>query len=137
RFRRSIENKPTILLAIEQQPIAGSCSSLLLQLGMQSVSGQMGNLHPSDSSRKAAVWESPARQCRVDLERRIQSRGDETVLPHTPATRTRNQRGTNPITIRTQASAIRDLRNKNRLGGMRRRIINLSMTQWLNDSITQ
>jgi hypothetical protein len=33
RFRRSVENKPTILLAIEQQPIAGSCSSLLLQLG--------------------------------------------------------------------------------------------------------
>jgi hypothetical protein len=33
RFRRAIEHKPTILLAIEQQPIAGSCSSLLLQLG--------------------------------------------------------------------------------------------------------
>ena len=33
RFRRAVENKPTILLTIEQQPIAGSCSSLLLQLG--------------------------------------------------------------------------------------------------------
>jgi hypothetical protein len=33
RFRRAVENKPTILLAIEQQPIAGSCSSLLLKLG--------------------------------------------------------------------------------------------------------
>jgi len=33
RFRRAVENKPTILLAIEQHPIAGSCSSLLLQLG--------------------------------------------------------------------------------------------------------
>lgn len=32
RFRRAVENKLTILLAIEQQPIAGSCSSLLLQL---------------------------------------------------------------------------------------------------------
>jgi len=32
RFRRAVEHKPTILLAIEQQPIAGSCSSLLLQL---------------------------------------------------------------------------------------------------------
>jgi recA bacterial DNA recombination protein len=32
RFRRSVEHKPTILLAIEQQPIAGSCSSLLLNL---------------------------------------------------------------------------------------------------------
>ena len=32
RFRRAVENKPTILLSIEQRPIAGSCSSLLLQL---------------------------------------------------------------------------------------------------------
>ena len=33
RFRRAVENKPTILLAVEQHPIAGSCSSVLLQLG--------------------------------------------------------------------------------------------------------
>ena len=33
RFRRAVEHKPTMLLSIEQQPIAGSCSSLLLQLG--------------------------------------------------------------------------------------------------------
>ncbi|SPF50303.1 RecA domain protein (modular protein) [Candidatus Sulfotelmatobacter kueseliae] len=33
RFRRVIEHTPTILLAIEPQAIAGSCSSLLLQLG--------------------------------------------------------------------------------------------------------
>ncbi len=33
RFRRAIEHTPTILLAIEQQAIAGSCSTLLLQLG--------------------------------------------------------------------------------------------------------
>jgi hypothetical protein len=32
RFRRAVEHKPTILLAIEHHPIAGSCSSLLLQL---------------------------------------------------------------------------------------------------------
>jgi len=36
RFRRAVEHKPTILLTIEQQPIAGSCSSLLLQLGVPS-----------------------------------------------------------------------------------------------------
>jgi hypothetical protein len=35
RFRRAVENKPTILLAIEQHPIAGSCSSVLLQLGSE------------------------------------------------------------------------------------------------------
>ena len=32
RFRRAVEHKATILLAMEQKPIAGSCSSLLLQL---------------------------------------------------------------------------------------------------------
>jgi len=36
RFRRAVEHKLTILLAIEQHPIAGSCSSLLLQLGVLS-----------------------------------------------------------------------------------------------------
>src|SRR5579859_683724 len=36
RFRRAVEHKPTILLAIEQQAIAGSCSSLILQLGVLS-----------------------------------------------------------------------------------------------------
>jgi hypothetical protein len=33
RFRRAVEHKATILLAIEQLPIAGSCSSMLLKLG--------------------------------------------------------------------------------------------------------
>jgi hypothetical protein len=36
RFRRAIEHTPTILLALEQHPIAGSCSSLLLQMGVLS-----------------------------------------------------------------------------------------------------
>ena len=33
RFRRAVEHTPTVLLAVEQQPIAGSCSSLQLRLG--------------------------------------------------------------------------------------------------------
>jgi hypothetical protein len=33
RFRRAVEHKPTVLLAFEQHPIAGSCSSLLVKLG--------------------------------------------------------------------------------------------------------
>jgi len=40
RFRRAIERTPTILLAIEQQAIAGSCSSLLLQLGSSKTLGE-------------------------------------------------------------------------------------------------
>jgi recombination protein RecA len=33
RFRRAVEHTPTVLLAVERQPIAGSCSSLLIRLG--------------------------------------------------------------------------------------------------------
>ncbi len=33
RFRRAVEHAPTVLLAIERQSIAGSCSSLLVKLG--------------------------------------------------------------------------------------------------------
>jgi hypothetical protein len=42
RFRRVIERTPTVLLVVEQQPIAGSCSSLLIQVsGVRSqVSGK-------------------------------------------------------------------------------------------------
>ncbi len=32
RFRRAIEHTPTVLLVLEQQPIAGSCSSMLLKV---------------------------------------------------------------------------------------------------------
>jgi hypothetical protein len=34
RFRRAVENTPTVLLAVERQSIAGSCSSLLIKLGL-------------------------------------------------------------------------------------------------------
>jgi len=32
RFRRAIEHTPTVLLVLEQQPIAGSCSSVLVEV---------------------------------------------------------------------------------------------------------
>jgi hypothetical protein len=35
RFRRAVEHTPIVLLAIERQSIAGSCSSLLIKLGPQ------------------------------------------------------------------------------------------------------
>jgi hypothetical protein len=85
RFRRAVEHKPTILLAIEQQPIAGSCSSLLLQLGSTKFSGQAMSSPQSDSSREAAAWESPARQCRVSPEKGTQSRRDGTDFGGTTA----------------------------------------------------
>ena len=78
RFRRAVEYKPTILLAIEQHPIAGSCSSLLLQLGAPKHSGEKMNCAQSNPSREAAAWDSPARQCRVDMRKENQSRRDDT-----------------------------------------------------------
>jgi recombination protein RecA len=36
RFRRAVENTPAVLLVVEQQPIAGSCSSLLVRMERQS-----------------------------------------------------------------------------------------------------
>jgi recA bacterial DNA recombination protein len=50
RFRRAVEHKPTILLAIEQQPIAGSCSSLLLQLGVLSTQYSVPNSLQSNTA---------------------------------------------------------------------------------------
>jgi recA bacterial DNA recombination protein len=35
RFRRTVEHTPTVLLAIERRPIAGSCSSLLIKMGLK------------------------------------------------------------------------------------------------------
>jgi hypothetical protein len=62
RFRRAVENKSTILMAIEQQPIAGSCSSLLLQLGptnnqiSTAVAQTNQLLNVEDSREPAAEW---------------------------------------------------------------------------------
>jgi hypothetical protein len=83
RFRRAIEHTPTILLSTEQQAIAGSCSSLLLQLSSSSNREVMGEekipicRKRSESSRESAAWESPARQCRVNMEKENESRIDD------------------------------------------------------------
>jgi RecA/RadA recombinase len=78
RFRRAIEHKPTMLLAIEQHPIAGSCSSLLLQLACAKSSGKAMNSNPPGSSREAAPFISPARKCRVAENEQTESRSDGT-----------------------------------------------------------
>jgi hypothetical protein len=66
RFRRAVEHKPTILLAIEQQAIAGSCSSLLLQL-----SGPNGTLAMTqDIEQKAPSNCAPDSRGRLSLHER-------------------------------------------------------------------
>jgi hypothetical protein len=54
RFRRAVEHTPTSLLVLEQQPISGSCSSMLLQVSAARAeprSAKPGNVEPGN--RKA------------------------------------------------------------------------------------
>ena len=60
RFRRAVEHKPTILLAIEQHPIAGSCSSLLLQLGVVSTQYSVLSDQAADAERHSPQDLQPA-----------------------------------------------------------------------------
>ena len=79
RFRRAVEHKPTILLALEQQPIAGSCSSLQLQLRSQDISRTLPNPQQSNSSREAAKLVSPGRKPWVIQKNLPESRRDATL----------------------------------------------------------
>lgn len=58
RFRRAVEHTPTVLLAIERQSIAGSCSSLLINLGSQkSQSEQLQNFRTSPPAHAQLLTE--------------------------------------------------------------------------------
>jgi hypothetical protein len=50
RFRRAVEHTPTVLLILEQQPIAGSCSSVLVK-----VTGQRSQVTGKASSFRCQV----------------------------------------------------------------------------------
>ncbi|MFY9562220.1 MAG: hypothetical protein WAQ52_18470 [Terriglobales bacterium] len=53
RFRRAVEHTPTVLLVLEQQPIVGSCSSLLLKVS--GVRSQVSGKKPSAVSSRLAA----------------------------------------------------------------------------------
>ena len=70
RFRRAVEHKPTVLLSIEQQPIAGSCSSLLLKLGVSSTQCPVLNSKQtltSEESSSAHIQLLTGLEIRVEL----------------------------------------------------------------------
>ncbi len=73
RFRRAVEHTPTVLLAIERQSIAGSCSSLLVRLGSLKLPAQSnakaGILTPSHAELLAEI-EITAELVRSRLERK-------------------------------------------------------------------
>ena len=70
RFRRAIETTSTVMLVVEQQPIAGSCSSLLMRLSASGSKLQEGKLQESklqalsSQQRLFAVGSSPS-HCRL------------------------------------------------------------------------
>jgi hypothetical protein len=72
RFRRAIERTPTVLLVVEQQPIAGSCSSLLVRVSgkqLSAVSSQLSGNLPTHAELLDKV-EITAKLLRSRLERK-------------------------------------------------------------------
>jgi recombination protein RecA len=74
RFRRAIEYTPTILLAIEQHPIAGSCSSLLLKLG---ASDRLLSVDESAAERRQNAAHSLPRASRGGVSRGLVSANEQ------------------------------------------------------------
>jgi recombination protein RecA len=72
RFRRAIENTPTAMLVLEQQPIAGSCSSVLLRLSgvRPQVSGNRAAHSGPAHSELLDQFEITAELLRSRLERK-------------------------------------------------------------------
>jgi hypothetical protein len=74
RFRRAIEHTPTVLLAVAQHPIAGSCSSLLLELESSDsmlVNGaterRKNAVHSAIRGSDAEIDEAPERRKKIRL----------------------------------------------------------------------
>jgi len=81
RFRRAVEHTPTVLLVLEQQPIAGSCSSMLVKVSgarpgkrLSAVSSQLSGNPPMHSelahSELLDQFEITAELLRSRLERK-------------------------------------------------------------------
>jgi len=86
RFRRAVEHTPTALLVLEQQPIAGSCSSVLLRVSavhsqrsgkkLSAVSSQLSGNRPAHSelphTELLDQFEITAELLRSRLERKLE-----------------------------------------------------------------
>jgi hypothetical protein len=83
RFRRAVENKPTILLAIAQQPIAGSCSSLLLKLGKaDEIAAERRQIAAPGASRGFVAGNEQAPEGRKKINLQAPSELDFPCPPH-------------------------------------------------------
>src|SRR5260221_4485478 len=97
RFRRAIEHTPTALLVLEQQPIAGSCSSMLVKLsgarsqvagkGLSAVSSQLSENRASHlelpHSELLDQFEITAELLRSRLGRRLERKPGQSTASFT------------------------------------------------------
>ena len=85
RFRRAVEHTPTALLVLEQQPIAGSCSSLLLKVSgarsgkkLSAISSQLSGKPPMHAELPHAElldqFEITVELLRSRLERKLEKK---------------------------------------------------------------
>ena len=94
RFRRAIETTSTVLLVLEQQPIAGSCSSLLLRLQasgarlqqdrLSTVGSQLSENHLIAVSCQPSTVSSSPSHCRLLESMRFTVQLEYTRLEHKP-----------------------------------------------------
>jgi hypothetical protein len=97
RFRRAIETTSAVMLVVEQQPIAGSCSSLLMRLSASGSKLHESKLQALSSEQRLFAISSSPSHCRlletlritVQLERsrleRKPPRSLQTILRTQPA----------------------------------------------------
>ncbi|HZT29769.1 MAG TPA: hypothetical protein VFA33_07800 [Bryobacteraceae bacterium] len=73
RLRRAVEHTPTVLLALERQPLAKTCASLVLELRREAVlwSGAAGCSRLLRGLRAAAERRKPVRAARAWFEARV------------------------------------------------------------------
>jgi recombination protein RecA len=80
RFRRAVEHTPTVLLVLEQQPIAGSCSSMLVKVSgakkLSAISRQLSGNPPRHAELSHAKlldrFEITAELMRSRLEQKLE-----------------------------------------------------------------
>ena len=69
RFRRAVENTPTILLLLDQESNAGSCASLVLRLGSESFRWSAPRIQRAPSSLNSCACLLNGSQLHVELVR--------------------------------------------------------------------
>lgn len=63
RFRRAVENTPTVLLVVEQEPYAKTCASLVLKMQPSALSQQHSASHGWGSNKKYSSFGTIAVEC--------------------------------------------------------------------------